>query len=61
MKKIIFFLMVLTLVCGIGVLSAQEIPEIVIGWVPPDITVFLKPLLISSKKQLKMLKIMVYQ
>jgi len=38
MKKIIFFLMVLTLVCGIGVLSAQEIPEIVIGWVPPDIT-----------------------
>ncbi len=30
--------MVLTLVCGIGVLSAQEIPEIVIGWVPPDIT-----------------------
>ena len=38
MKKVIFFLMVLTLVCGIGVLSAQEIPEIVIGWVPPDIT-----------------------
>ncbi|HQE26110.1 MAG TPA: sugar ABC transporter substrate-binding protein, partial [Candidatus Atribacteria bacterium] len=30
--------MVLILVCGVGVGGAQEIPEIVIGWAPPDIT-----------------------
>lgn len=38
MKKIITFLMVLALLCGVSVGGAQEIPEIVIGWAPPDIT-----------------------
>ena len=38
MKKVITFLIMLALVCGVGILGAQEIPEIVIGWAPPDIT-----------------------
>lgn len=38
MKKVFTFLMVLILVCGVSVGGAQEIPEIVIGWAPPDIT-----------------------
>ena len=50
MKKVLTFLMVLILVCGVSVVSAQEIPEIVIGWTPPpDITGALKLLLIFEK------------